>query len=119
MRRWVEAWEAVDLDGMVALLTTDAVMTMPPDPRRFLGRDDIVRFFATVPLEGRLDLIPLVPVRANGQPALAAYLQEPTGGFSAYGVMVFALSGESIASITGFAGRPELFTRLGLDTRLA
>ena len=119
MRRWVEAWEAVDLDGMVALLTTDAVMTMPPDPRRFLGRDAIVRFFATVPLEGRLDLIPLVPVRANGQPALAAYLREPTGGFSAYGVMVFALSGESITSITGFAGRPELFTQLGLDTRLA
>jgi hypothetical protein len=33
--------------------------------------------------------------------------------------MLFALSGESIASITGFAGRPELFTQLGLDTRLA
>ena len=113
MRHWVEAWEAVDLDGMVALLTTDAVMTMPPDPRRFLGRDDIVRFFATVPLEGRLDLIPLVPARANGQPALAAYVD---GG--AYGVMVFAVAGESIASITGFAGRPELFTQLGLETRL-
>jgi hypothetical protein len=57
--------------------------------------------------------------RERPQPALAAYVQEPAGDFSAYGVMVFALSGESIASITGFAGRPELFTQLGLDTRLA
>jgi RNA polymerase sigma-70 factor (ECF subfamily) len=113
MRRWVEAWESVDLDGMLALLATDAVMTMPPDPRRFLGRDAIVDFFAAVPLEGRLDLIPLVPVRANGQPALAAYAEE-----EAYGVMVFALRGAEVASITGFAGRPELFVELGLETRL-
>ena len=114
MRRWVEAWEAVDLDSMVALLTTDALMTMPPGPRRFLGRDAIVHFFATVPLEGRLDLITLLHTSANGQPALAAYVDG-----EAYGVMVFAHQGDAIASITGFAGRPEVFTDLGLETQLA
>jgi RNA polymerase sigma-70 factor (ECF subfamily) len=114
MRRWVEAWERVDLDGMLALLATDAVMTMPPDPRRFLGRSAIVEFFANVPLDGRLDLIPLVPARANGQPALAAY----TDG-DPYGMMVFAVVEDAIASITGFAGRPELFVELGLEQQRA
>lgn len=113
MRRWVEAWDAVDVDGMLALLRSDALTTMPPDPRRFDGREAIVGFFATVPLEGRLDLIPLVLRRANGQPALAAY-----AAGMAYGVMVFAVQDEAIAGITGFAGRPELFVELGLGERL-
>ena len=39
--------------------------------------------------------------------------------FDAYGVMVFALRGDRIDGITGFARRPALFTRLGLPTRRA
>ena len=64
---------------------------------------------------GRLDLIPLLPTRANGQPALAAYVQEsPAEPFRAYGIMVFAVDGDRIAGITGFAGYPELFPVFGL-----
>jgi len=118
MRRWVAAWEAVDAEGMIALLAGDALMTMPPDPRSFAGREEIVHFFATVPEEGRLDRIRLVRTRANRQPALAAYVQNADGGLDAYGVMVFAHQGDVIASITGFAGQPELFTELGLETHL-
>ena len=113
MRRWVEAWEAVDVDGMLTLLRSDALMTMPPDPRRFESAEAIVDFFATVPLDGRLDRIALVEVRANGQPALAAYADG-----EAYGVMVFAVQGDTIAGITGFAGRPELFDELDLARQL-
>jgi RNA polymerase sigma-70 factor, ECF subfamily len=113
MRRWVEAWEAVDVDGMLALLRGDALMTMPPDPRRFESAESIVDFFAAVPLEGRLDLISLVQSRANGQPALAAYANG-----DAYGVMVFAVQDDAIAGITGFAGRPELFDELDLARQL-
>ncbi len=119
MKRFQEAWAAVDIDGLVALLADDALMTMPPDPGRFEGREQIVRFFATVPMDGRLDRIPLVPVRANGQPALAAYAQEADDeDFHAYGVMVFAVEGERISGIVGFAQKPELFTRLGLPAEL-
>jgi RNA polymerase sigma-70 factor (ECF subfamily) len=60
----------------------------------------------------------LVPTRANGQPALAAYLESDTGGFEPYGVMVLALDGEQVASITGFAGQPELLPRLGLPSEV-
>ena len=82
-------------------------------------REQIGAFFATAPLEGRLDRIRLVPSRANGQPALAAYAEETEGdAFRAYGVMVFAIVGDRIGGIVGFPRQPELFTRLGLPTEL-
>jgi hypothetical protein len=55
----------------------------------------------------------LRPARANGQPALAAYAEG-----EAYGVMVFAIQGETIAGITGFAQMPHLFDHLGLPRSL-
>jgi RNA polymerase sigma-70 factor (ECF subfamily) len=115
MQRFQQAWEAVDINGILALLADDALLTMPPEQMRFEGAGAIAEFFATVPLDGRLDRIHLVPRRANGQPALAAYARnEHGGGHDAYGVMVFAIDGERIAGITGFPRQPELFARLGL-----
>jgi RNA polymerase sigma-70 factor (ECF subfamily) len=119
MRKFVEAWEAVDIDGLNELLAGDALMTMPPDPFRALGAEAITDFFATVPMGGRLDLIRLRPTRANGQPALAAYVQETPGGpYRAYGIMVFAVASRKIAGITGFAGKPDLYPFFGLRLQL-
>jgi RNA polymerase sigma-70 factor, ECF subfamily len=107
MQRFVDVWEAVEVERLTALLAGDALMTMPPEPMRVVGPAEIGGFFATVPMAGRLDLIRLLPARANRQPALAAYVQEsPAEPFRAYGIMVFALDGDRIAGITGFA--PEL-----------
>ena len=115
MRRFVDAWEAVDVERLTALLADDALMTMPPEPMHVVGPAEIGGFFATVPMDGRLDLIRLLPTGANGQPALAAYVQESTAEpFRAYGIMVFAVQGDRIAGITGFAGYPELFPVFGL-----
>jgi RNA polymerase sigma-70 factor (ECF subfamily) len=119
MRRFQLAWDAVDVDGIVALLADDALMTMPPESFRVEGAREIGRFFGTIPMDGRLDRIRLLPGRANGQPALAAYAEdEETGDYLAYGVMVFALDGDRIAGITGFPRRPELFARLGFPVEL-
>ena len=119
MQRFQEAWEAVDIDGILKLLTADALLTMPPEGMRFEGPGAIAEFFATVPLEGRLDRIRLIPRRANRQPALAAYAgNEHTGGYDAYGVMVFAIENDRIAGITGFPRQVELFLRLGLPATL-
>jgi RNA polymerase sigma-70 factor, ECF subfamily len=119
MRRFQDAWEAVDIQGIVALLAGDALMTMPPESVRVAGASEIGTFFATVPMEGRLDRIRLLPVRANGQPSLAAYAEdETTETHNAYGVIVFAINGDSIVGITGFPDRPELFERLGLPVEL-
>jgi RNA polymerase sigma-70 factor (ECF subfamily) len=119
MKRFQEAWAAVDVPALVDLLADDALLTMPPEAARFEGSATIGHFFATAPLEGDLDRIRLVPTRANGQPALAAYAQEEeNGSFDAYGIMVFAIERERITWIVGFPRRPELFTRLGLPTSL-
>ena len=119
MQRFQDAWNAVDIDGIVALLMDDALLTMPPEAMRFEGANAVAQFFATVPLDGRLDRIRLVPARANGQPALAAYAEnDKSGDHEAYGVMVFAIDGTRIAGITGFPQRPDLFRRLGLPVAL-
>jgi RNA polymerase sigma-70 factor (ECF subfamily) len=119
MRRFQEAWAAVDIDGIVALLADDALLTMPPEAQRFEGSAQIGTFFATAPLGGRLDRIQVVPTRANGQPTLAAYADEQGRGvFEPYGVMVFAIRGDRIDGITGFARQPALFVRLGVPTQL-
>ena len=80
MRRFQDAWEAVDIDGIVALLAADALLTMPPESVSIAGAAEIGTFFATAPMEGRLDRIRLLPARANGQPALAAYAEDEATG---------------------------------------
>jgi RNA polymerase sigma-70 factor (ECF subfamily) len=72
LRRFMLAWQRCDLAGLAALLAEDAVLEMPPQSLRYLGRQQVASFFGTVPADGRLDRIRLVATRANGQPALAA-----------------------------------------------
>lgn len=119
LRRFVDAWEAVDVRSLVALLSDDALLTMPPEPLWVVGPEAIGTFFSTVPASGDLAQISLVPARANRQPTLAAYwAPERHARATGYGVMVFALDGERIAGITGFAGYPQLFPALGLPEEL-
>jgi RNA polymerase sigma-70 factor, ECF subfamily len=73
MRRFQEAWEAVDINSIVALLADDAILTMPPEAARFEGSAQIGAFFATVPMDGDLARIQFVPAGANGEHPLAAY----------------------------------------------
>jgi RNA polymerase sigma-70 factor (ECF subfamily) len=116
--RFVRAWEAVDIEGLVALLKEDAVLTMPPFPMRFAGPKGIGEFFSRVPAGGALDQIRLVPTRANGQPAVAAYmLASEEGVHRAYGIMVLTLDTDRIAEITGFS-EPPLFAAFGLPMQL-
>ena len=118
VRRYIEAWQSVDIDALVALLREDAVMTMPPEPLLFRGAQAIGDFFATVPAGGALDEIRLLPTRANRKPALAAYLLDrESGNHQAYGLMVLSLDGDAIAEITGFAD-PTLFPLFGLPAEL-
>jgi RNA polymerase sigma-70 factor, ECF subfamily len=113
VERFVEAWERVDIQGLVELLREDAVMAMPPEPMWFHGREAVGEFFATVPAEGDLTRIKLVPTRANLRPALAAYFDR-----QAYGIMVFELAGGRIAEIVGFADAASTYDRFGLPVRL-
>ena len=118
VQRYVQAWESIDIAGLLQLLREDALMTMPPDPAVFLGREAIVEFFSTVPAEGALDRIPLVTTRANRQPAVAAYLLDAEAGvYRPYGIMVLVLDGDRIAEITG-CPNPGVFPDFGLPVEL-
>jgi RNA polymerase sigma-70 factor, ECF subfamily len=117
VKRFMAAWEAVDVEGLVALLTEDAVMTMPPERMRFAGARAIGDFFGTVPQEGRLDEIRLVATSANRQPALAAYARGEDGEHRPYGLMVLQSERDLISGIVGFPD-PWLFERAGLPAEL-
>jgi RNA polymerase sigma-70 factor (ECF subfamily) len=115
--RFVDAWHRRAIDELAALLHEDAVLRMPPQPLELRGRDDVAGFFATVPAGGRLDLFRLTPTRANGQPAVAAYLLDEAGTHAAYGVMVMTVGGGAIERITGFPDW-RLFDAFALPARL-
>ncbi len=105
---FLRAWHACDIPALAALLRDDATLTMPPQAILIAGRAAVAEFFATVPAEGRLDTIRLRVVRANGQPAVAAYLPDDRGDCRGYGIMVLTVAGDQIAAITGFPD-PDLF----------
>jgi RNA polymerase sigma-70 factor, ECF subfamily len=117
VKRFMAAWDAVDIDGLVALLTEDAVMTMPPERMRIAGAQAIGAFFAAVPQEGRLDEIRLLTTAANRQPALAAYARCDDGTYRPYGLMVLQIDGDAISGIVGFPD-PWLFEQCGLPAEL-
>ena len=117
VKRFMTAWDAVDIEGLVSLLSEDAVMTMPPERMRVAGARAIGDFFESVPQGGRLNEIRLVPTSANRQPALAAYARGDDGKHRPYGLMVLQIDGDRIAGILGFPD-PWLFERCGLPPEL-
>jgi RNA polymerase sigma-70 factor (ECF subfamily) len=98
--RFVHAWESADLDALVALLTDDVFMSMPPMPFEYEGRDVVARFCASIFRAGRR--FDLVPTRANGQPAFGAYLRAPNGISHGIGLYVLTLTGDRICALTRF-----------------
>jgi RNA polymerase sigma-70 factor (ECF subfamily) len=100
--RLSRAYETGDVDDVVALLTDDVLLTMPPLPLEYQGRDTAARFLGTVAFrQGRT--YQLVPTRANGQLALAAYLVDPGAGIArANSLLVLTLAGAHISVMTRF-----------------
>ncbi len=125
LARFMDAWERCDFEALASALRDDAIMAMPTAPKPgvppvpplwFGGRAAIVDFFSTVPADGHLDQIRLLPVASNRQPAIAAFIADPEGGgYQFYGVMVFAIEDEGITAITGF-GDPGLSDYFGLPS---
>jgi RNA polymerase sigma-70 factor (TIGR02960 family) len=98
--KFVSAWESADIDALVALLTDDVFISMPPMPFEYEGRDVGARFCASILRSGRR--FDLVPTRANGQPAFGAYLRAPTGVRHGTGLYVLTLAGDKICAMTRF-----------------
>jgi RNA polymerase sigma-70 factor (TIGR02960 family) len=100
--RFADAVDRGDIDEVVALLTDDALLTMPPQPLEYQGHAAIGAF-----LRYRAELrgapLRVVPIRANTQPAFGCYLPDPQAAIARpYGLIVLTLAGDAIAAITWF-----------------
>src|SRR6476660_5695500 len=91
---FARAWEAADVDALVALLTDDVFIAMPPEPFGYEGRELVARYCARQFAAGRR--YGLVPARANGQPAFGVYLRGPAGIRHAAAFWVLTLAGGQI-----------------------
>ncbi|MFI9103041.1 sigma-70 family RNA polymerase sigma factor [Streptomyces fildesensis] len=118
-RRFAEAFTADDIDGVVALLTDDAWLTMPPAPHEYRGAAAIAAFLRTGAAwrAGRRFL--LVPTRANTQPAFGCYLPDDSEPF-AYpaGLIVLTMGPDRILAVTRFLDN-ELLPRFGLPEKVS
>lgn len=98
--KFVRAWESADLDGLVALLTDDVFVSMPPMPFEYEGRYAVAGFCASIFRGGRR--FDLIPTRANGQPAFGAYLRAATGMRHGAGLYVLTVTNGGIKAMTRF-----------------
>jgi RNA polymerase sigma-70 factor, ECF subfamily len=121
--RYITAWEAGDIDAMVAMLTDDATHAMPPWPAWFVGPEALRTLYGSYrvwrgpPGPG---VFRVLPAALNGQLGFAEYIQEDPGG--SYRALAFTLvtldsSGTRIAQKVSFV-RPDLFGRLGFPPSL-
>jgi RNA polymerase sigma-70 factor (ECF subfamily) len=98
-------------------LKSDVVLTMPPLPLRYTGREAVVEFYARVPFATGVPLR-FNPTRANRQPAVAVYqLDRDSQRYRGVGIWVLGADGAAIAEITAFVD-PNLMPVFGLPAEL-
>jgi hypothetical protein len=116
--RFADAFVAADIDRVIALLTDDAWLSMPPAPHQYHGIDAI-RSFLRVAFGWRGERrAHLIPVRANTQPAFGSYLGDrATSTAVPAGLVVLTVAGDRIAAITRFH-IDALYRRFGLPQSL-
>jgi RNA polymerase sigma-70 factor (ECF subfamily) len=114
--RYVDAIGRDDIEGMLAMLTEDAIVSMPPIPTWYRGIDAIR---ASV---GNCDKVlgwRHLTTTANGQPAVGGYVRRTKGGVYAAEVLtVFSLRGDRISEAISFVD-PTVFERFGLPDQLS
>jgi RNA polymerase sigma-70 factor (ECF subfamily) len=102
VERLTRALESGAVGELVEVLTDDVLLTMPPLPLEYQGRELVGRFFADVAYRNDRQFR-IVPTRANGQPAMGLYLRDPRSGLlHANGLMVLTLDGDHVSAMTRF-----------------
>ena len=99
---YVDAFTTHDVDKLVAILSEDVWLRMPPSSFEYHGREAAIGFFEAVvhPQQRRLRL---VHTRANGCPASGLYAHDPaTGTWRGIGLVVVVMSGDRITELTRF-----------------
>jgi RNA polymerase sigma-70 factor (ECF subfamily) len=116
LERYVAAFERKDVDGIVALLTEDAVWEMPPFATWFLGREQVAKHLVGQCPGGPGDFR-LEATSANGEPALGMYLRGEDGVFRPFCLQVLTVSRAGFSHVVSFFDH-RLFDTFGLPDSL-
>lgn len=109
---------ADDIDGVIALLTDDAWVAMPPSPLEYQGQAAIADFLHAIANWRAGRRYKLIPTRANSQPAFGCYRTDWHAPIAhAAGLLVLTLEHDRIAAITNFIDSGVL-SRFGLPRTL-
>lgn len=115
LMNYTAAFEAYDVDRLVALLAKDAQFSMPPFELWFQGREEIDRWWrgpGEVCRGART-----IPARANGQGAAAVYHPDGQGQWRPFAIHVLDVTDSRITGITHFMGA-EVFREFRLPDQL-
>jgi RNA polymerase sigma-70 factor (ECF subfamily) len=115
LERYIRAWEAADVDALIALFKEDAVYPMPPLPSWYQGKVAIRTFISSNVLAGDArGRWKMVPTHANGGPALAVYRRDDASGvYQAFAIQTLTFDGDLLAEVTTFPN-PYLFRYFNL-----
>jgi RNA polymerase sigma-70 factor, ECF subfamily len=115
IQKLTSAYTAADLDSLLALLTEDVRLTMPPHPFEYRGGTVAAQGLGQLFAQG--DRYQLIETRANGQPAFALYRKDPHADIlHASGLLVITMAGTHISAMTMFG--ISVLARLGLPRTL-
>jgi RNA polymerase sigma-70 factor (TIGR02960 family) len=98
--KFATAYEAADIEAIIALLTDDVFTSMPPMPFEYQGRPATADFLGSILAAGRR--FRLIPTRANNQPAFGAYLRGPGDTCHGVGLFVLEVTGAGISALARF-----------------
>ncbi|WP_192255704.1 RNA polymerase subunit sigma-70 [Mesorhizobium silamurunense] len=115
LERYMRAWQADNLDGLVDLLREDAIYHMPPWREWYRGRPAIGAFLGSV--WGNFAGYRAVAIRANTQPAVGVYaLGRQDFAWRPHSLHVIEPVDGKIASLTIYVPPlgPALFAAFGL-----
>jgi RNA polymerase sigma-70 factor (ECF subfamily) len=118
LERYVQAFEAYDVDALTALLHEDAVQSMPPYDLWLRGRDDIFTWWFGPGIGCKGSKV--IPAgSANGLPAWGQYKPDPAGGYAPWALQVVEVSAGKVAELTFFLDTKTLFPLFGLPEHVA
>src|SRR5947209_20372383 len=110
VERFVDALERGNIERVVALLTDDARITMPPEPFELRGSRPTAEHPGRVWGEG----VNAGPTRAHNAPAFGYYRADPHADVCrASGIMVLSVAGARVTSLARF-GDKSLIATFGL-----
>ncbi len=118
LARYVQAFEAYDIEALTSLIHEDATQSMPPYDLWLTGRDDIFEWWLGPGIGCRGSRV-IPTVAANGSPAFGQYKPSESGsGFDPWALQVLELSGGRIVELTFFLDTERVFPLFGLPPRL-